>query len=75
MGHAGTGAGRLAYRVWPDGAVQAVADGAPYRWMSDDFLVVQACDEAAALEAAHAAERAAWSGAVTPAGEGTRGDR
>ncbi len=34
------------FRVWPDGTVQAVEDSAPYSWMSDDFAVVRAADEA-----------------------------
>ncbi len=33
------------YRVWPDDTVQAVEDGDPYYWMSDDFVVVWAEDE------------------------------
>lgn len=37
------------YRVWPDGTVQAVEDGEPYAWMSDDFALVWAGDEEEAL--------------------------
>ena len=40
---------QLAYRVWPDGTVQATADGEPYSWMSDDFMVIRAADEDEAL--------------------------
>ncbi len=40
------------FRVWPDGTVQAVEDGSPYSWMSDDYMVVEARSEAAALELA-----------------------
>jgi len=36
---------QIAYRVWPDGTVQATEDGEPYSWMSDDFMVVHAMDE------------------------------
>ena len=31
---------KSAYRVWPDGTVQAVEDGEPHSWMSDDFITV-----------------------------------
>lgn len=65
--------GLAAFRVWPDDTVQAVDDGAPYSWLSDDFLVVQAADEEAALGAAHAIENAAWAGTVAAVGEGTHG--
>lgn len=30
------------FRVWPDGTVQAVDDGEPHSWMSDDFLLAWA---------------------------------
>jgi hypothetical protein len=40
------------YRVWPDGTVQMVEDGAPYSWMSDDYRLVLAADEEAARRAA-----------------------
>lgn len=40
------------YRVWPDGTVQDVDEGEPYPWMSDDFLLVIAPDEDAALRIA-----------------------
>ena len=40
---------QLAYRVWPDGTVQATEDGEPYSWMSDDFMVIRAADEDEAL--------------------------
>lgn len=33
------------WRVWPDGTVQAVEDGAPYSHMSDDYAVVCAGSE------------------------------
>ena len=36
---------KSAYRVWPDGTVQAVEDGEPYSWMSDDFIVVYAMND------------------------------
>ncbi len=36
---------QIAYRVWPDGTVQATEDGEPYSWMSDDFMEVDAMDE------------------------------
>lgn len=39
----------IEYRVWPDGTVQAVADGQAYAWMSDDFRVVQASSPEQAL--------------------------
>ena len=39
------------YRVWPDGTVQDFTE-APYEWMSDDYLVVDAYDEEGALIAA-----------------------
>lgn len=39
------------YRVWPDGTVQDVMEGAPYSWMSDDYCIVDALDEEAALVA------------------------
>lgn len=42
----------VSFRVWPDGTVQEAAGGQPYSWMSDDFMVVQAEDESAALEEA-----------------------
>ncbi len=37
--------GLARFRVWPDGTVQAVEDGEPYRHMSDDFRVVWARNE------------------------------
>lgn len=43
--------GHELFRVWPDGTVQAVADGWPYSHMSDDFLTVSATDEDGALQA------------------------
>jgi hypothetical protein len=42
----------MIYRVWPDGTVQDAYEQ-PYDWMSDDFQVVVARDEADALEQAH----------------------
>lgn len=33
------------FRVWPDGTVQAVEDGAPHRWLSDDYATVWAYGE------------------------------
>ena len=33
------------YRVWPDGTVQGVEDGAPYSHLSDDYELVFAVDE------------------------------
>lgn len=44
------------YRVWPDGTLQSVEEGAPYSWMSDDFVLISAADEASALELASARE-------------------
>ena len=41
--------GVFPFRVWPDGTVQAVEDGAPYSHMSDDFVVVFAASEGDAL--------------------------
>lgn len=41
---------RFLFRVWPDHTVQAVADGEPYSHLSDDFLIISATDEAAALQ-------------------------
>jgi hypothetical protein len=40
---------KFSYRVWPDGTVQCVEDGEPYGWLSDDYRVVMAADEADAL--------------------------
>lgn len=37
------------YRVWPDGTIQCVEDGEAYTWMSDDFIVVRAESEDAAI--------------------------
>lgn len=39
-----------AFRVWPDGTVQAVEDGAAYSHMSDDYAIVLATSEEAACE-------------------------
>lgn len=41
--------GLITHRVWPDGTVQSTEDGAPYSWMSDDFLLVNAVSEEQAL--------------------------
>lgn len=41
--------GVFPFRVWPDGTVQAVEDGAPHSHMSDDFVVVFAASEGDAL--------------------------
>ena len=40
------------YRVWPDGTVQAVEEGAAYTWMSDDYMRVEATSEDEALRVA-----------------------
>lgn len=37
------------FRVWPDGTVQPARE-TPYPWMSDDFEIVRATDEADALK-------------------------
>lgn len=37
------------FRVWPDGTVQELNDGA-YSWMSDDYQIVSASDEDEARE-------------------------
>ena len=42
----------IAHRVWPDGTVQSSEDGAPYSWMSDDFMTIHAADEDEALSLA-----------------------
>lgn len=42
----------VCFRVWPDGTVQGCDDDA-YYWMSDDYVLVRAVDEADALEQAH----------------------
>ena len=44
------------FRVWPDGTVQAVEDGEPYSWMSDDFMRVWAYTEDEAVAKAAAKE-------------------
>ena len=44
------------FRVWPDGTVQAVEDGPPHEWMSDDFMRVWAYNEDEALAKANAKE-------------------
>ncbi len=41
----------MKYRVWPDDTVQD-ADEDPYDWMSDDFTIVEAPDEEAAMRLA-----------------------
>lgn len=38
------------YRVWPDGTVQAVDDGPPYPWLSDDFMLLLAVSAEAAWD-------------------------
>lgn len=45
------------FRVWPDGTVQAVEDGEPYSWMSDDFMTVKAADEEHAIKLCEVALR------------------
>ena len=40
------------FRVWPDGTVQAVSEGEPHAWMSDDYETVSATSEEEALERA-----------------------
>ena len=40
------------YRVWPDGTVQSVEEGAVYTWMSDDYMRVEATSEDEALRIA-----------------------
>lgn len=47
------------FRVWPDGTVQAVEDGEPYSWMSDDFMLVWAYSEDEARDEARAEAGAA----------------
>ena len=42
----------VSYRVWPDGTVQAVEEGAAYTWMSDDYMRVEATSENEALRIA-----------------------
>lgn len=37
------------FRVWPDCTCQRVSDGDPLPYMSDDFLIVLAVDEEAAI--------------------------
>lgn len=43
---------QVQFRVWADGTVQAVEDGEPYSWMSDDFMVVWAYSDEEALRSA-----------------------
>ena len=45
---------QTAYRVWPDGIVQASEGGEPYSWMSDDFMLIHAVDEDEARSLANA---------------------
>lgn len=40
------------FRVWPDGSTQHVCDGPPLPWMGRDYKVVEALNEASALELA-----------------------
>ena len=47
------------YRVWPDGWVQDASEE-PYSWRSDDFLVIAAEDEDAALAEFERRDAAAW---------------
>lgn len=42
----------IRYRVWPDGTVQEAEGTEPYSWLSDDYAVVHAEDEEAALRRA-----------------------
>jgi len=42
----------VSYRVWPDGTVQSVEEGAAYTWMSDDYMRVEATSEDGALRIA-----------------------
>ena len=42
----------VSYRVWPDGTVQSVEEGAAYTWMSDDYMRVEATSEDEALRIA-----------------------
>ena len=42
----------VSYRVWPDGTVQSVEEGAAYTWMSDDYMRVEATSENEALRIA-----------------------
>lgn len=44
----------MKFRVWPNGTTQAVEDGEPYSWMSDDFAIIEADDEDQALAKATA---------------------
>ena len=46
------------FRVWPDGTVQDSEED-PHRWMSDDFVIAWAYDEAEALALASGATSAA----------------
>lgn len=55
---------KLAYRVWPDGTVQATEDGGPYAWMSDDFMLIRASDENEALALAGVSYTAGLMGGV-----------
>jgi hypothetical protein len=45
-------ADKAQFRVWPHGTVQAVDDGEPYDWLSDDFAVVWAYSDEDALTVA-----------------------
>ena len=42
----------VSYRVWPDGTVQSVEEGAAHTWMSDDYMRVEATSEDGALRIA-----------------------
>ena len=47
------------YRVWPDGWVQDASEEPP-TWRSDDFVLLAAEDEDAALAEFERREAAAW---------------
>lgn len=38
------------FRVWPDGTTQLVEDGPPYEFMSDDYIIIAAYDDADAVQ-------------------------
>ena len=47
------------YRVWPDGWVQDASEE-PHSWRSDDFMLLAAEDEDAALAEFERRDAAAW---------------
>ena len=61
------GAQVFTWRVWPDSTVQAVEDGDPHAWMSDDYMLIDAADEEDALARFDAIESKAWGTSTSSA--------